>query len=172
MIGKSKLITSLERAQATRWMGLALMAGLAIGFAGCGDPNSAGTLKVYPVKGQVLLPDGKPLTSGQVVLVSNEKAMEFTGELGSDGNFQIKTSYGDGAPEGTYKVRIEYNDPSQSPVKGKSSRRNVSNLPFGAKYTDEATSDLSVTIKPGDNVLEPIRLTNEKATSHGKKGRE
>jgi hypothetical protein len=149
-----------------------LILGLVAGFAGCGDPNAAGSLKVYPVKGQVLLPDGKPLTTGRVVLVSNEKAVEFSGELGSDGHFEIKTSYGDGAPEGTYKVRIEYDDPSQAPVKGKSSRRNVSNLPFGPKFTDESTSDLSVTVKPGDNVLEPFKLTNEKATSQRKKGRE
>ena len=130
MIGNCKLSTCSARAQASRWIGLAMMAGWAVGFAGCGDPNAAGSMKVYPVKGQVLLPDGKPLTSGRVVLVSNEKAMEFTGEVGSDGNFEIKTSYGDGAPEGTYKVRIEYDDPNQAPVKGKPSRRNVSNLPF------------------------------------------
>jgi hypothetical protein len=171
MIGNCKLRMSLARAQASRWIGLALMAGLAACFAGCGDPNSAGSLKVYPVKGQVLLPDGKPLTLGRVVLVSNEKAVEFTGEVGSDGHFEIKTGYGDGAPEGTYKIRIEYDDPNQAPVKGKSSRRNVSNLPFGAKYTDEATSELSVTVKPGDNALEPFKLTNEQATSQARKGR-
>jgi hypothetical protein len=147
-----------------------MMAGLAMGFAGCGDSNTAGALKVYPVKGQVLLPDGKPLTSGQVVLVSNEKATEFMGQVGSDGHFEIKTSYGDGAPEGTYKVRIEFNDPSQAAVKGRPSRRNVANLPFGTKFTDESTSDLNVTIKPGDNVLEPFKLTNERAAAASKKG--
>jgi hypothetical protein len=149
-----------------------MMAGLAMGFAGCGDPNTASSIKVNPVKGQVLLPDGKPLTSGRVVLVSNEKAMEFTGQIDSDGKFEIKTSYGDGAPEGTYKVRIEYDDPNQAPAKGKPSRRNVSNLPFSPKFTDESTSDLSVTIKPGDNVLEPFKLTNERPTTPAKKGRE
>jgi hypothetical protein len=149
-----------------------LTLGLVAGFAGCGDPNAASSIKVYPVKGQVLLPDGKPLKSGRAVLVSTEKGMEFTGEVGSDGNFAIKTSYGDGAPEGTYKVRIEYDDPNQVPAKGKPSRRNVSNLPFSPKFTDESTSDLSVTVKPGDNILEPFKLTNEKPTTSGKKGRE
>jgi hypothetical protein len=172
MIGNFRLSMCSARAQTSRWIGLALIAGWAVGFTGCGDPNAAGSLKVYPVKGQVLLPDGKPLASGRVVLVSKEKAVEFTGQIGSDGNFEIKTSYGDGAPEGTYKVRIEYDDPNQAPVKGKASRRNVSNLPFAAKYTEEASSDLSVTVKPGDNVLEPFKLTNERPATSGKKGRE
>src|SRR5436309_14578145 len=117
MIKNSQLSKCSARAQTSRWLGLVLMVGLAGGIAGCGDPNAAGSLKVYPVKGQVLLPDGKPLTSGHVVLVSNEKALEFSGEVGSDGHFEIKTGYGDGAPEGTYKVRMEYDDPSQAPVK-------------------------------------------------------
>jgi hypothetical protein len=173
MIGNCRLSKCSARARANRWIGLAVMAGLAACFAGCGDPNTASSLKVYPVKGQVLLSDGKPLTSGRVVLVSTEKAMEFTGEVGSDGNFELKTSYGDGAPEGTYKVRIEYDDPHQAPaLKGKPSRRNVSNLPFSPKYTEEATSDLSVTVKPGDNVLEPFKLTNERPAAAAKKGRE
>jgi hypothetical protein len=172
MIGNFRLSKCSARAQAGRWIGLALMTGWAAGLAGCGDPNTASSIKVYPVKGQVLLPDGKPLTSGRVVLVSTEKATEFTGQIGSDGSFEIKTSYGDGAPEGTYKVRIEYDDPNQAPVKGKSSRRNVSNLPFAAKYTEEASSDLSVTVKPGDNVLEPFKLTNERPGTSAKKGRE
>src|SRR5438874_543724 len=119
MIGNYELSKCWARAQSARWIGLALLAGLAADFTGCGDPNAAGSLRVYPVKGQVLLPDGKPLTSGRVVLVSTEKAVEFTGQIGSDGNFDIKTSYGDGAPEGSYKVRIEYDDPNQAPAKGK-----------------------------------------------------
>jgi hypothetical protein len=171
MIGNFRLSTCSAQARASRWIGLALIAGWVAGFAGCGDPNAAGSLKVYPVKGQVLLPDGKPLTSGHVVLVSNEKALEFSGEVGSDGHFEIKTGYGDGAPEGTYKVRIEYHDPSQAPVKGKPSRRSVSRLPFAAKYTEEASSDLSVTVKPGDNVLEPFKLTSERSAAVAKKDR-
>ncbi len=172
MIGNCKLSPCSAPAIASRRIGLAMMAVWAVGFAGCGDPNAAGSMKVYPVKGQVLLPDGKPLTSGRVVLVSTDKPIEFAGEVGADGNFEIKTSYGLGAAEGTYKVRIEYDDPHQASVKSRSSRRNVSNLPFGTKYTDESTSDLSATIKPGDNVLEPFKLTNERAAATGKKGRE
>jgi hypothetical protein len=171
MIGNCKLSTCSAPAIASRWIDLAMMAVWAVGFAGCGDPNAASSIKVYPVKGQVLLPDGKPLSSGRVVLVSTEKAVEFTGEVGSDGRFEIKTGYGDGAPEGTYKVRVEYDDPSQAPVKGKHSRRNVSKLPFAPKFTDESTSDLSVTIKPGENILDPFKLTNVQVTSHTKNGR-
>jgi hypothetical protein len=171
MTSHCKLSTCSTPAIASRWIGLAMMAVWAVGFAGCGDPNAAGSLKVYPVKGQVLLHDGKPLSSGRVVLVSTEKAVEFTGEVGSDGHFEVKTGYGDGAPEGTYKVRVEYDDSSEAPMRGKPSRRNVSKLPFAPKFSDESTSDLSVTIKPGENVLEPFKLTNVQVTSHTKNGR-
>jgi hypothetical protein len=125
---------------------------------GCGDSNTVSSITVYPVKGQILLADGKPLTSGRAVLVSEEKGMEFTGVIGSDGTFEVKTSYGNGAPAGSYKVRIEYEDPTAVAAKGKATKRNVTNLPFAAKYTEEANSGLKVTIKSGDNSLEPFKL--------------
>jgi hypothetical protein len=78
--------------------------------------------------------------------------------IGPDGSFTVKTSYGEGAPEGAYKVRIEPDETMTPPSKVKSSRRNLANLPFPAKYTEEATSGLSATIKPGDNPLEPFKL--------------
>ena len=64
-------------------------------------------LKTYPVKGKVLLADGKPLTGGRVVFMLPEKGLEFEGPIESDGSFSIKGSQGEGTPEGTYKVRIE-----------------------------------------------------------------
>ena len=54
MIGNCKLSPCSAPAIASRWIGLAVMTVWAVGFAGCGDPNAAGSMKVYPVKGQVL----------------------------------------------------------------------------------------------------------------------
>ena len=63
------------------------MTGLALGFTGCGKKYEISSLKRHPVSGQVLLPGGKPLTSGMVVLVSADKGLEFSGEVQSDGRF-------------------------------------------------------------------------------------
>ena len=135
-------------------VGIVAAAGLIIsGLSGCGEPTYP-IPTVYPVKGQILLPDGKPLTSGHVVLVSNH-GVEFPGKVESDGRFSIKSGAGDGAPEGEYKVRIE-----PEPQLGTAGRakRGAANLPFPAKYSHETTSDLRVTVEPGDNLLEPFKL--------------
>ncbi len=132
---------------------------IALGFSGCGDPNAIKAQKLYPVKGKVLLADGTPLKSGLVSLVSTTMAVEYEGTIGSDGTFEIKTSYGDGAPEGSYKVRIETEGPTGQQSKGKpTSRKVAANLPFPAKYADETTSGLTVTVKAEDNNLEPFKL--------------
>jgi hypothetical protein len=148
------------RIAAIRAVGALLVATLSLlGSHGCGDPNTVASLKVHPVTGKVLLADGTPLKSGQVVLVSDERGMEFSGTIGPDGTFAIKTNYGDGAPEGKYSVRIDPEVSSTPASKGRSSRRGAANLPYPAQYADESTSGLTVTVKPGENALEPFKLT-------------
>lgn len=145
---------SARRTALGRAVGIVAAAGLMIsGLSGCGEPTYSPPT-VYPVKGQILLSDGKPLTSGHVVLVSNQ-GVEFPGKVGSDGRFSIKSGAGDGAPEGEYKVRI---DPEPQPGTAGRAKRGAANLPFPAKYSHEMTSDLKVTVKPGDNLLEPFKL--------------
>src|SRR4051794_19717171 len=75
-------------------------------LAGCSG-NTLSSMSAYPVKGKVVLADGKPLTSGRVVFVNPDKALEFDGPVGSDGSYTVKSDLGEGAPEGSYKVRIE-----------------------------------------------------------------
>ncbi len=113
-----------------------------------------------PVKGQVLL-NGKPLTSGVVVLVSPKYSSEYSGQIGSDGRFTIKSGSVEGAPEGEYRVRIE-----PEPQKGQSSRpkKGATNLPYPGRYADETTSDLNVTVKSGENDLD-LKLTKTAASS-------
>jgi hypothetical protein len=145
---------SARRTALGRAVGIAAAAGLMIsGLSGCGGPTYS-TATLYPVKGQILLSDGKPLTSGQVVLVSNQ-GVEFHGKVGSDGRFSIKSGAGDGAPEGEYTVRIE---PEPQPGTAGRAKKGAARLPFPAKYADDTASGLKVTVKPGENNLEPFKL--------------
>ena len=97
------------------------------------------------------------LTSGVVVFASPEKGMEFEAPLDSEGAFSVKSSYGDGAPEGTYKIRIQADVTKPGEAKGRS-RRAAANLLYPAKYGDETTSGLTAVVKPADNDLEPFAL--------------
>jgi hypothetical protein len=144
--------------------GLVAMAA-AVGLAalpGCGDDNSVGSLTVYPVKGKVLLADGKPLSGGRVVLVPTGEAaaaISPNGTISPDGEFTIQAgSAGEGAPEGQYKVRIEADGASLPAATGSKSSRRASQFPFPLQYTDEDSSGLAVAVKPGVNQLEPFTL--------------
>ena len=136
-------------------LGLALSAIL----TGCGGQDGAPpSMTTYPVKGKVVLADGKPLSSGVVVFALPEKGMEFEAPLESDGSFAIKTSYGEGAPEGSYKIRIQA-DPSKPADPKSGGRRSAAKPPYPAKYGDETTSGLTAVVKPSDNELEPFTLS-------------
>jgi hypothetical protein len=129
---------------------LGLLSALAIGLAGCGG-NPVDSMTFHPVKGKVLLPDGKPLTAGQVVFSATKFSMTSPSDLGSDGTFQLKGQK-DGLPEGEYKVRIEPG--------GAGGTRRKAVLPFPGKYTDEDASGLTAVVKPGENNFE-FKLTGE-----------
>jgi hypothetical protein len=125
--------------------------------AGCGDSEHPGPLPsvtAYPVKGQVLLADGQPLTEGTVVFVPVKPGERTaTGKIESDGTFSLTTyGSGDGAPEGEYKVRIESEKTAPSRKKG------VQRYAVPPKYEDENTSGLAVTVKPEPNNLPPFQL--------------
>jgi hypothetical protein len=115
-----------------------LVAGfLVLSVSGCGESYtqiSKPITTVHPVKGQILLADGKPLTSGVLVLVSGS-GQEFPGKLDSDGRFSIKYGDRDGAPEGEYMVRLDV-EVSATGATGRA-KKGTGNLPFPAKYADE-----------------------------------
>jgi hypothetical protein len=118
-----------------------LVAAVGMTVAGCGQ-GSFRSGPDYPVKGKVLLADGKPLRSGRVIFVSSETALSYLGPIGDDGGFELKQGDRVGAPAGNYKVRIEINETGLPKGRGKSS-----NLPFPAKYRDEDGSKLTATVK-------------------------
>jgi hypothetical protein len=118
-----------------------LSASIAVVLAGCGGSYSAPNL--YPAKGKVLLADGKPLTAGRVVFVSNKPSITAAANIEGDGGFAFKAASGDGLPEAEYKVRIE------SGASGGSKRpggRLKTNLPFATEYLDEDYSDLKAIV--------------------------
>ncbi len=126
------------------------------GFGGCSASDAVGNLTVYPVKGKVLLADGKPLTTGRVAFVSPEKGLEFSGPIGPDGSFSIRYGEKEGAPEGKYIIRIDP-EAAKGLAKGKPKKRSAA-FPFPEKYTDETTSSLTAAVKAGQNDLEPFKL--------------
>jgi hypothetical protein len=146
-------------------LGLAALIGAAFLGFGCGSDPGVAALSHHPVKGSVILPDGKPLTSGRVAFIST-KGQEFFGEIQPDGTFTMKTPAADGLPEGNYVVRLDAEASASSGSKGKApARKGTANIPYPMKYTDETTSGLTATVKPGDNTLEPFKLTTGQANS-------
>jgi hypothetical protein len=120
--------------------------------AGCGGSSSEAPtgLSLYPVKGKVLLEDGKPLTAGRVVFVATNGNIAPNGPIGSGGEFTLSSgSAGEGAPAGDYKVRIE----PEITGGGQGKAKKGAKLPFGLHYTDEDSSGLKATVKPEPNDL-------------------
>ena len=95
-------------------------------------------------KGKVLLPDGKPLTSGHVVFVATKSTITSTANIESDGGFVFKGATGDGLPEGDVQDKDRrgrrhgwqglWQDPKASPP------------PFANQFLDEDASRLTATV--------------------------
>jgi len=143
-----------------------LPAGLIALTIGCGGPSDAvPKLSLNPVKGKVLLEDGKPVTSGQVVFVSTTTGISPNGKIGPDGSFTLSSGgQGDGAPAGEYKVKIE---PATALGTSDAKPRPGAKLPYSGIYADEDTSGLKVTVKDGDNSLEPFKLSTKQTAVVG-----
>jgi len=121
-----------------------LLAAVAVGLAGCGGGDPVQSMRLYPVKGKVLLEDGKPLTAGQIVFVAMKSTLTAPATIESDGTFTVKGRTGDGLPEGDYRIRIEFDDSKLAILKGVK-RPNLP-LPYAQKYADEDASYLKRTV--------------------------
>jgi len=142
---------------------LALLTGMIlIVCVGCDNNNPLASAKLYPTKGKVLLPDGKPLTSGHVVFVATSSTITSTANLESDGSFVFKGASGDGLPEGDYKIKIEAGSGTDS--KGGGARSKGIPPPFADQFLDEDASGLkaTVTIDESKNNFE-LKLTPTKS---------
>jgi hypothetical protein len=76
-------------------------------------------------------------------------------EVGPDGTFRIGTyGDGDGAPEGEYRVTITWPTTRTDPKTGDE----ISEDRLKGRYNDPTKGTRKVTIKVGNNELEPIQL--------------
>jgi hypothetical protein len=112
---------------------------------------------LYPVKGQVFYLD-HPAAGAQVVFqpageTPVGEAVTPSGTVAADGSFTLSTyPHGDGAPAGEYNVLVTWYPPNARELENP-----VNKLP--AKYAEPGSTLLKATVKEGDNVLEPFRLT-------------
>lgn len=139
-----------------------ITAGFAVALGGCDSNNPLSGAKLYPVKGSVLLPDGKPLTSGQVVFVGSKTMVTSPAKIESDGSFTFKGASGDGLPEGDYKIRIEGGS-------GSGGKKGKANNPFADQFLDEDTSELTATVTSDEtkNNFELKLIPTKKAEGGG-----
>jgi len=128
-------------------------------FAVLGGGCKKSSVKLYPVKGKVLFKD-QPAEGAKVVLSpAGEENAQFRGArptatVSADGSFEMFTDpHGVGAPAGAYDVLITW-----FPPRDENPNANPKNkLP--AKYGDPTKPPLKVTVKEGENTLEPFKLT-------------
>lgn len=145
----------------TNVLRLTVLAVAVVCCAGCGSSNP----RTYPASGTVSF-GSKPATGVVVTLIPvDAQKLPLTsyprGEVGTDGRFTLTTfASGDGAPAGDYKLTLRW--PAELAGKSKSlaeaQGEGGDTDKLKSKYTDPKTSPWSVTIRPGDNTLEPITI--------------
>lgn len=146
-----------------------MAAAFAVSVAGCGNANDPlSSAKLYPVKGKVVLPDGKPLTSGSVVFAATKTTVTSAATIESDGSFTFKGASSDGLPEGDYKIRIEAGSTAGGKSKG-------GGLPFADQFLDEDKSGLTATVTSDEASnsfeLKLIPTKTESGAGGGRSGR-
>jgi hypothetical protein len=140
---------------------LVLLASAAL-LLGCGgDPRKP---KLGRVSGKVTY-NGKPVTKGVVSFVpvsgpGTATGQSATGEIGSDGSYQLTTfESGDGAVLGEHRVIVQSreDDPvlkgGGMPIPDKQGRLNIKPPTYlvPQKYATTGNSPLSFTVKEGSN---------------------
>lgn len=127
-----------------------------IGVLGCSGRVTPP--RTVPVSGLVTL-KGKPAVGVRVKLHPQFNIGRFKfipyGETGLDGKYTLSTgASGNGAPKGDYIVTVE----RPSIESGQKDGLETEVDQFKGAYSDPAKSNWKVTVKEGDNVLEPIQL--------------
>jgi hypothetical protein len=109
---------------------------------GC-DRNNPKIEKTVPVRGTVTLADGSPLTAGLITFHPKDTTKgDARGTIGRDGKFEMGT-YGtkDGVMLGTFTVTVE------AMMYDRNGNFTPAPVSIPNKYTDTATSDLTVEVK-------------------------
>lgn len=125
-----------------------LVAIVVCALTGCGSGEVRGR-----IAGKVTF-QGTPLSEGLVFFSNNDKGIHMSGEVKSDGAYEIITAKGAGLPLGIYQVRVR---PPLEPLPtgamlGAPKPKEHPNIP--EKYREYETSDLTLTVKEGQNQLD------------------
>jgi hypothetical protein len=136
-------------------VGLLSAAIVSLALVGCAEAEPDRT-PVFPAKGTITF-KGQPI-SGALVALHPKTPIEGTpnprANVDKDGVFTISTYVtADGAPEGDYTLTVVWH----KPVKQGADVISGPNV-IPAKYANANTSDLTVSIKPGENGLPAIAL--------------
>jgi hypothetical protein len=113
-------------------------------------------VSAYPVRGSVMY-KGKPATGVVVVLrpLAGDVARPSSGTSVADGTFQITTfAVHDGAPAGEYVATLTW---PKSQIDSTTGDELTDDLLKG-RYADPAKSSRKVTVREGDNLLDPFIL--------------
>ena len=134
-----------------RWLSLFA---IAVMVTSCGTKEPP----VYEVRGQVLF-NGKPVPYAFVILhpvdVVPGGAARPTATTDQDGRFVLSSFHlEDGAPAGKYVATVEWRKPKELDPDASIQGPNL--LP--ARYSKPATSDLRLTVQPGSNEGQILRL--------------
>jgi hypothetical protein len=147
-----------------RIIDLLRLTALGVVFAVAGGCGS-GPAQPYPASGTVTS-GGKPAKGAVVTLIPvDPNKLPLTsfprGEVGADGRYRLTTfSSGDGAPAGEYKLTlrwpVELTGKQKALAEAQGEGGDTDRLK--SKYADPKASAWTVTIKPGDNTLDPVNI--------------
>jgi hypothetical protein len=153
-MGQVQFALSLGFSRVQLVLRVLLLVAACAAIAGC----EKSPFKLYPVSGKVLF-KGQPAEGAQVVFQPAAGTSETApkpplafGTVQADGSFKLYTDpYGSGAPAGDYVVLITwYGENPRNP------EQKINRLP--PKYADPTAPLLKVTVKQGQNDLEPFQL--------------
>lgn len=129
-------------------------------IAGCGESAPAAA-PLHQVKGKVVYKDASALSGMKIqFLPKTPTGRPATGDIKSDGTFELKSADGDGIPEGDYRVKLVL----PPAAKGKVAKSSIS-----SEYFDEDGMQLSATIKSDTTELPPFDLKPIAKTDAGRR---
>ncbi len=128
----------------------------------------SGPIPVHPVSGRVMY-KGKPVPGALVAFhpagaapvasKPGDGPPRPTGKTDADGKFALHTYVGDdGAPVGDYKVTVAFAGSAENRNVMAKDASKALNVTLPPRYADPGKSDLTATVKDGDNALAPFDL--------------
>lgn len=122
-----------------------------VGLSGCG-PAPPPRVPVHPVRGELHI-GGKPAVGAVVVFhpVADPAAPPPRATVAADGSFRPQFyEDADGIPAGEYALTVTWRE----------SATGMSPDRLKGRHSEPGKPVVRVTVKPGDNVIDPIRLRN------------